>query len=106
VLWRLIKGEKSFFRWYDFEDALTSLIQDLPTDRPEVAEYVVAVKKGFFVEFAEQKRVALLMKKLIVGCQVVGLIAAMVVFAFYPITRKRAEETRRLLDEKRDSVPE
>ncbi len=101
VLWRLLKGEKAFFRWYDFEDALTQLIQDLPVERPEVAEYVAAVQKGFFVEFTEQKRVALLMKKLIIGCQVVGLIAAMVVFAFYPITRRKAEETRRLLDERK-----
>jgi hypothetical protein len=100
VLWRLLKGEKSFFRWYDFEEALTELIRDLPVHRPEVAAYVTAVQNGFFIEFEEQKRIALLMKKLIIGCQVVGLIAAMAVFAFYPITRQRAEETRRILNER------
>ncbi len=101
VLWRLLKGEKAFFRWYDFEDALNELIPELPVERPEIADYVASVEKGFMVEFAEQKRVALLMKKLIIGCQVVGLIAAMAVFAFYPITRRKAEETRRLLDERK-----
>jgi GPH family glycoside/pentoside/hexuronide:cation symporter len=100
VLWRLLKGEKAFFRWYDFEDALTELVQELPVERPEVAAYVASVEKGFVVEFTEQKRIALLMKKLIIGCQVVGLIAAMAVFAFYPITRQRAMETRRLLDQR------
>lgn len=100
VLWRLMKGEKAFFRWYDFEDALAVFMQTLPVERPEIASYVASVEQGFTVEFAEQKRIALLMKKLIIGCQVVGLIAAMAVFAFYPITRQRAEETRRLLDER------
>ena len=100
VLWRLLKGEKSFFRWYDFEDAVTELLQDLPVQRPEVAAYASSVQDGFFVEFGEQKRIALLMKKLIIGCQVVGLIGAMVIFAFYPITRKRAMETRRKLNDR------
>jgi Na+/melibiose symporter-like transporter len=103
VLWRLLKGEKAFFRWYDFEDALIELVQHLPMERPGVSAYAAAVETGFFVEFEEQKRVALLMKKLIIGCQVVGLIAAMAVFAFYPITRQKAEETRRLLEERKTS---
>jgi Na+/melibiose symporter-like transporter len=100
VLWRLLKGEKAFFRWYDFEDALAVFVDGLPVERPEIAAYVASVKQGFTVEFNEQKRVALLMKKLIIGCQVAGLIAAMAVFAFYPITRQKAQETRRLLDER------
>jgi GPH family glycoside/pentoside/hexuronide:cation symporter len=100
VLWRLLKGEKAFFRWYDFENALAEFLRTLPADRPEIAAYVAGVEQSFTVEFNEQKRIALLMKKLIVGCQAVGLAAAMVVFAFYPITRKRAENTRHLLDER------
>jgi GPH family glycoside/pentoside/hexuronide:cation symporter len=44
---------------------------------------------------------ALMMKNLIIGFQVVALIAAIVVFAFYPISRKRAEETRRILEDRK-----
>lgn len=45
--------------------------------------------------------VALKMKYLIIGFQSIGLIIAMVVFLFYPITRERAAETRRKLDERK-----
>jgi GPH family glycoside/pentoside/hexuronide:cation symporter len=48
---------------------------------------------------------ALMMKNLIIGFQVVALIAAIVVFIFYPISRKRAEETRRILEERKRSAP-
>jgi GPH family glycoside/pentoside/hexuronide:cation symporter len=44
---------------------------------------------------------ALMMKNLIIGFQVIALIIAIAVFAFYPISRKRAEETRRLLDKRK-----
>ena len=108
VLWRLLKGEKVFFRWYDFEDAVTAYLTALDTYSPAAPKelqvrleaYAQSVHDGFFIEFREQKRVALLMKKLIIGCQVVGLVCAMAIFAFYPITRRHAEETRRLLDER------
>jgi GPH family glycoside/pentoside/hexuronide:cation symporter len=43
---------------------------------------------------------ALAMKNLIVGAQALGIILAILVVAFYPITRRRAEETRRILDER------
>ena len=109
VLWRLLKGEKVFFRWYDFEDAAIQYLlavqtyaEHAPEDvKAKLTAYADSVHTGYFVEFDKQKGVALLMKKLIIGCQVVGLIAAMVVFAFYPITRKHAEETRRLLNERK-----
>lgn len=47
---------------------------------------------------------ALMMKNLIIGFQVVALIAAIVVFIFYPISRKRAEETRRILEERKTAA--
>ena len=70
----------------------------LTTLSPEQADYVASVEQGFLAEFAEQKHVALLMKKMVIGFQVVGLLIAIGIFAFYPITRQRAEETRRQLD--------
>jgi len=41
---------------------------------------------------------AIKMKVLVVGSQTVGLLIAVALFRFYPITRQRAEETRRILD--------
>jgi Na+/melibiose symporter-like transporter len=38
---------------------------------------------------------------MVLASQSTGLIAAMILFIFYPITRKRAEETRRLLEERK-----
>ncbi len=98
ILSRLLKGEKVFFRWYDFEEAVNTMLSALP---PEQADYAASVEQGFLTEFAGQKHVALLMKKMVIGFQVVGLLIAIVIFAFYPITRQRAEETRRLLDERK-----
>lgn len=98
VLWRLLKGDKVFFRWYDFEEAVQTMLAALP---PEQAKYAASIEEGFYAEFTEQKRVGLLLKKLMVGFQAVALIIAIVIFAFYPITRQRAEETRRLLDERK-----
>lgn len=95
VLWRLLTGEQVFYRWYDFEDAVQVMLEELPSGYDA---YSASVRDGFLMEFAEQKAVALLIKKLVIGFQAVGLFAAIVVFAFYPITRQRAEETRRLLD--------
>ena len=73
---------------------------------PEQADYAASVEQGFLAEFSGQKHVGLMMKKMIVGFQVVGLLIAIVVFAFYPITRQRAEETRRLLDERKANEAE
>lgn len=103
ILWRLLKGEKVFFRWYDFEEAVNTMLTALPLEQ---ADYAASVEQGFLVEFAGQKHVGLMMKKMIVGFQVVGLLIAIVVFAFYPITRKRAEETRRILDERKSKEVE
>lgn len=101
ILWRLLKGEKVFFRWYDFEEAVTDMLSTLP---PEQAEYVAVVEQGFLKEFSKQKHIALLMKKMVVGFQAAGLFVAIVIFAFYPITRQRALETRRRLEEKKVEV--
>jgi len=109
VLGRLLKGEKVYFRWYDFEEAALEYLQGLetyaatasPETREELDAYADTVRAGFLTEFAGQKDVGLLMKKLIIGFQVVGLLIALGIFAFYPITRGHAEETRRLLDERK-----
>ena len=47
---------------------------------------------------------ALLMKNLIIGFQAVSLFIAIIIFIFYPITRQRAEETRKILDERRKAM--
>jgi GPH family glycoside/pentoside/hexuronide:cation symporter len=44
--------------------------------------------------------IALRMKTLMVGGQAIALIFAIVIFLFYPITRQRAQETRKILDER------
>jgi glycoside/pentoside/hexuronide:cation symporter, GPH family len=49
---------------------------------------------------------AVKMKILVVGCQTLGLIAAIALFWFYPITRQKAEETRRFLDERKNITKE
>ncbi len=60
---------------------------------------------GFDVDTANAAgiplEVGVRMKSLVLAFQSAGLIGAMIIFAFYPITRKRAEETRRLLDERK-----
>ena len=44
--------------------------------------------------------VAIKMKSLFVGVQLVGFLFGIIIFLFYGITRKKAEETRRILDER------
>jgi len=114
VLARLLKGEKVYFRWYDFEDAVREYLQALetygatapPEEKRELAAYAENVRSGFLAEFAAQKEVLVFMKVLIIGFQSVGLLIALAIFAFYPITRQRAEETRRLLDERKRNEKE
>ena len=109
VLGRLFKGEKVYFRWYEFEDASLEYLSAAEArcavassgEKAELEAYIQTVKAGFLIEFAGQKAVGLLMKKFIIGFQVVGLLIALAIFAFYPITRQHAEETRRLLDERK-----
>ncbi|AKJ64207.1 MFS transporter [Kiritimatiella glycovorans] len=59
---------------------------------------------GFDAEVANTtgvpEEVALRMKNMVLGFQAAGLILSMIVFAFYPISRERAEETRRQLQER------
>ncbi len=47
---------------------------------------------------------ALKMKFMMIGMQAVGLLLAIIVFLFYPITRERAAETRRKLEERKRRV--
>ena len=106
VLGRLLKGENVYFRWYEFEDAVHEYFAAIDTyanvatgeRHAELAAYKQTVNDGFLSEFDALKAVSLRMKKLIIGFQAVGLALAIGIFAFYPITRKHAEETRRLLD--------
>jgi GPH family glycoside/pentoside/hexuronide:cation symporter len=44
---------------------------------------------------------AIKMKMLVVACQTIGLLIAIALFRFYPISRRKAEETRRILDERK-----
>jgi len=114
VVGRLIKGEQVYFRWYDFEDAVREYLGAVETcgvsasleTKVELEVYAETVRTGFLAEFDEQKNVGLLMKKLIIGFQVVGLVIAVAIFAFYPITRHHAEETRRKLDERKKNEVE
>jgi len=112
AFWRLLKGENVYFRWYDFDAAVAAFLPRVETAalqpdnplKPEMQSYVQRVKDGFVQEYAAQQKVSLMMKKLIVGFQVPGLILAIVIFCFYPISRKRAQETRRILDERKNPV--
>jgi len=44
--------------------------------------------------------IATRMKIFMIGGQAVAITFAIVIFLFYPITRQRAEETRRILDQR------
>jgi len=60
---------------------------------------------GFDVDVANESglplEVGVRMKSLVLAFQSAGLIGAMIIFIFYPITRARAAETRRILDARR-----
>lgn len=47
-----------------------------------------------------------LMRAMLIGIQMTAILAAIVVIWFYPITRARSEETRRLLDARKKGLPE
>ncbi len=109
VIGRIIQGETSYYRWYEFEEAVAMF---LPAVKSALAEgdeqqarmltaYVDTVENGFLVEMNKQKKISSRMKTLVVLFQVGGLGLAMVVFWFYPINRARSEETRRKLDERK-----
>jgi GPH family glycoside/pentoside/hexuronide:cation symporter len=108
VIWRLLRGENLYFRWYEFEEALEiylaageAYVASLPEADPfseEFSTYRANAEQEFVHDFGEQKSVSQRMKGMVVVFQVIGLgIAAMIMLA-YPITRKRSEETRRQLD--------
>ncbi|MEN8254106.1 MAG: MFS transporter [Verrucomicrobiota bacterium] len=109
VLGRLLKGESVYFRWYEFEDAVHEYLGAVDTcgaeasaeTRMEMESYAESVRSGFLTDLAELNKTSLMMKKLIIGFQVAGLLIALAIFAFYPITRQHAEETRRKLDERK-----
>ena len=112
VFWRLFKGETVYYRWVDFEkDVRTYLaaVQDFSAraDAPmqlELTRYVGQVNAQFFQSMEKQESVSKVIKYQMVGFRVVGFALAILLFCFYPITRKRAEETRRILDERKRSM--
>lgn len=109
VFWRLLKGETVYYRWYDFQqDVQTYLVavQDFSAraDAPmqtELTRYVEGLNTQFFQSMEKQESVAKVIKYQMVGFRVVGFSLSILLFCFYPITRKRAEETRRILDERK-----
>ena len=70
---------------------------------------ITTITCGLLLKVAgfDQEAVALRMKLLIVGLQVTAFVVAILIFQFYPITRERAAQTRRILDDrKRLKAPE
>lgn len=100
IFWRLLKGEKVYFTLYDFENVVLQAKEQLAELGPATQPALLAQQK-FLDTFDRQKGVSLLMKKLIVIFQCIGLVIALAVFSFYPISRERAAETRRILDERK-----
>jgi GPH family glycoside/pentoside/hexuronide:cation symporter len=111
VFWRLIKGEQVYYRWHDFSQDARRYLTDVQnfsaradaSMQAELNEYAESAQIAFFDNFDKQSEVCITMKKQVVWFRASGLIIALVIFAFYPITRKRAEETRRILDERNQS---
>ncbi|QHI69147.1 MFS transporter [Tichowtungia aerotolerans] len=108
LFWRLIRGEAVYYRWYDFEKdvqdwlaevQLFSERTDADTEK-KLNAYAGRVHEQFFQSLEKQHSVAKLMKKQVVFFRAGGFVLALVLFCFYPITRSRAEKTRRILDER------
>ncbi|MDF7822609.1 MFS transporter [Pontiellaceae bacterium B12227] len=109
IMARIFAGETSYYRWYEFEDAVNAFLSDIQTTLAEGAgeqserlkAYVETVESVYLVDMEKQKKISARMKVLIIAFQAGGLGLAMIVFWFYPINRARAEETRRKLDERK-----
>jgi hypothetical protein len=109
VLSRILNGEETYYRWYEFEDAVNAyqesiqmFIVDAPAAQQELlTPYMASVESGYRVDMAKQKDISYKMKVLIIVFQLVGFGLAMIIFSFYPITRARSEEVRRKLDERK-----
>ena len=69
-----------------------------------MAAYAQSVSENFFPVLEQQKAVSKTMKRQVVLFLSGGLLFAAILFCFYPITRKRAEETRRILDDRKSSA--
>jgi len=74
---------------------------------------LVILGAAFMLEFAgyvggtdPTPEIALKMKTVFIVVQVVGLTAGLALMAFFPIGRKRAEETRRILDDRKKNAGE
>ena len=74
---------------------------------------LVILGAAFMLEFAgyvggtdPSPEIAFRMKAIFIAVQVVGLAVGLALMAFFPISRKRAEETRRILDERKQAAAE
>ena len=77
------------------------------------AQALVVLGAAFMLEFAgyvggtdPTPEIAFRMKAVFVVVQVIGLVVGLALMAFFPIGRKRAEETRRILDERKKNAEE
>lgn len=110
VFGRLLKGENVYFRWHDFESALLTYLDAIETHLPfasaseqqALLTFQSHADAGFLTGFAAQQQVGLRLKNRAIWFQVIGLALAIGILGFYPITRQRAEETRRQLDARRN----
>jgi len=74
---------------------------------------LVILGAAFMLEFAgyvagadPSPEIAFKMKAIFISVQAIGLAAGLALMAFFPISRKRAEETRRILDERKKNAEE
>ncbi len=109
VLGRIMKGEATYYRWYEFEDAVNEYLAQVKAfsekasaqQQQKLAAYVTEVERGYLPDMEKQKNISYRMKVLIIVFQLIGFGVAMIVFAFYPITRAHSMEVRRQLDERK-----
>lgn len=112
VFWRLLKGESVYYSWIDFEKDVRTYLDEVTAFsgraeagmQAELAAYAQSVNENFFPVLEQQKAVSKTMKRQVVLFLSGGLLFAAILFCFYPITRKRAEETRRILDGRKNSA--
>jgi Na+/melibiose symporter-like transporter len=56
---------------------------------------------GYVAGSDPSPEIAFRMKAVFIAVQILGLVAGLALMAFFPINRKRAEETRRILDQRK-----
>ncbi len=79
----------------------------------KIANALVILGAAFMLEFAgyvagtdPSPEIAFRMKAVFIAVQILGLGAGLALMVFFPINRKRAEETRRILDERKQAAEE